>query len=157
MSQCCVTSHTGASPTCPMNGKPTKPVERNTIESLLKPEIKADLLPQPYYFCPAPDCDTVYVPACGDHLITKEMLTVRVGIKETEDPVPLCYCFDYERADVREDIRHRNDTDIEKIIRERVQAGECWCEKANPSGGCCLGEVAKAIKLAKALQSQGLL
>lgn len=30
-------------------------------------------------------------------MVTKEMLTVRVGIKETEDPIPLCYCFGYDR------------------------------------------------------------
>lgn len=83
------------------------------MEGLLQPEIKADLLPQPFYFCNAPACDTVYVSALGDHLITKDMLIVRVGIKETEDPIPLCYCFDYERADIWEDIRQRNDTDIE--------------------------------------------
>lgn len=157
MSQSYATLHTNASPICPMNGKLTKPVGRNTVEGLLKPEIKADLLPQSYYFCNAPACDTVYVSALGDHLITKDMLIVRVGIKETEDPIPLCYCFDYERADIWEDIRQSNDTDIEKIIRERVQAGECWCEKANPSGGCCLGEVTKAIRVAKELKGQGIL
>ncbi len=157
MSQSYATLHTNATPICPMNGKPTKPVGRNTVEGLLQPEIKADLLPQPFYFCNAPACDTVYVSPLGDHLITKDMLIVRVGIKETEDPIPLCYCFDYERADIWEDIRQRNDTDIEKIIRERVQAGECWCEKANPSGGCCLGEVTKAIRVAKELKGQGIL
>ena len=140
-----------------MNGKPTKPVGRITIEKLIKPELKPALLPHPYYFCNAPDCDTVYVSEGGDHLITKNMLTVRVGIKETEDPIPLCYCFEYERSDIQEDIRLKNDTDIEASIRQRVKAKECWCEEANPSGTCCLGEVAKAIKLAKTLKDQGLL
>jgi hypothetical protein len=157
MSQCCVTSPTGAAPCCPMNGKPTKPVLRTTVEGLLKPEFKADVLPQSYYFCNAPDCDTVYVSEGEDHLVTKDMLIVRVGIKETEDPIPLCYCFDYLRENVREDIRLKNDTDIETIIRQRVKAKECWCEEANPSGTCCLGEVVKAIKLAKALKDQGRL
>ncbi len=81
---------------------------------------------------------------------------MRVGIKETEEPIPLCYCFDYERADVRNDIRRNNDTDIQKIITQRVKKGECSCEETNPSGGG-LGEVAKAITLAKALKDQGLL
>ncbi len=157
MEQCCVLPHTGDTPTCPMNGRVLQSVGRKTVESLIKPEGKADVRPQPYYFCNAPDCDTVYVSALGDHLITKDMLTVRVGIKETEDPIPLCYCFDYERADVRNDIRRNNDTDIQKIITKRVKAGECRCEEANPSGGCCLGEVAKAIKLARAFKDQGLL
>ena len=157
MEQCCSLPHTGDTPTCPMNGQVLKSVGRKTVESLIKPEVRMDLMLQPYYFCNAPDCDTVYVSALGDHLITKDMLTVRVGIKETEDPIPLCYCFGYERADVRNDIRRKNETDIQKIITKRVKAGECRCEETNPNGGCCLGDVAKAIKLARALKYQGFL
>ncbi len=93
----------------------------------------------------------------GDHLVTKDMLTVRVGIKETDDPIPLCYCFGYDRKAVRDDIRLQNDTDILSVITDRVRAGECRCEETNPSGGCCLGSVAKAIKHARALNEQGLL
>ncbi len=154
---CCVIPHLGEIPLCPMNNQVTKPVGRQTVESLVKPEIKAQLTPQPYFFCDAPDCDTVYVSALGDHLITKDQLTVRVGIKETDDPVPLCYCFGYDRKDVRDDIRDKGDTDIQEIITERVRAGECRCEVTNPSGGCCLGTVAKEIRHAKALKDQDLL
>ena len=157
MSECCVLPHPGSPPGCPMNGQRTRPVGRKTVESLIKPEARSALTPQPYHFCNAPDCDTVYVSVLGDHLITKDTLTARVGIKETEDPIPLCYCFGYERADVRDDIRRKNDTDIQSIITQRVKAGECRCEETNPSGGCCLGDVAKAIKHARALKDQGLL
>ena len=157
MSQCCVIPHTGSPPTCPMNGQGTRPVGRKTVESLIKPEAKASLTPQPYHFCNAPDCDTVYVSALGDHLVTKDMLTVRVGIKENEDPIPLCYCFGYDRKAVRDDIRRKGDTDIQTVITQRVKAGECRCEETNPSGGCCLGSVAKAIKHAHALKDQSLL
>jgi len=138
-----------------MNGQATRPVSRKTLESLLKPEVKAGLKAQPYYFCDAPDCDAVYVAALGDHLITKDPLTVRVGIKETEDPVPLCYCFGYDRRNVREDIKAKGSTEIPKVITQRVKAGECRCEETNPSGGCCLGNVAKAIKQAEALKAKG--
>ena len=79
------------------------------------------------------------------------------GFKETDDPVPLCYCFDYDRAEVRDDIRRKGDTEIQRIIVQRVKAGECRCEETNPSGGCCLGTVAKAIRHARALKDQGLL
>ncbi len=157
MSHCCVIPHPGEIPTCPMNDQATKPVGRKTVESLITPEVKTDLTPQPYYFCDAPDCDTVYVSTLGDHLITKDMLSVRVGIKETDDPIPLCYCFGYDRQAVRDDIRRHGNTDIQRIITQRVKAGECRCEETNPSGGCCLGSVAKAIKQARALKDQGLL
>ncbi len=157
MSRCCVIPHTGLPPTCPMNGQATRAVGRKTVERLVKSEAMATLTPQPYYFCNAPDCDTVYVSALGDHLIAKDMLTVRVGIKETDDPIPLCYCFGYDRQAVRDDILRKGDTDIQTIITQRVKAGECRCEETNPSGGCCLGSVAKAIKHAYALRDQGLL
>ena len=127
------------------------------MDSLIKSEARGALLLQPYYFCNAPDCDTVYVSALGDHIIPKDMLKVRVGIKEREDPIPLCYCFDYDRKAVWEDIRLKGDTDIQKIITQRVRAGECRCEETNPSGGCCLGSVSRAIKQARAMKEQGLL
>ncbi len=156
MSDCCVVPHTGEIPTCPMNGQRTKPVGRRTVESLTKPEARRALTPQPYYFCDAPDCDTVYVSALGDHVVTKDMLTVRVGLKETEDPIPLCYCFGYDRRRVWGDVRRNGDTEIQSVITQRVRAGECRCEETNPSGGCCLGSVAKAIKHARALRDRGL-
>ncbi len=49
-SHCCIIPHTGAIPSCPMNGQVTKPVGRQTVESLVKPEAMTALTPQPYYF-----------------------------------------------------------------------------------------------------------
>ena len=157
MSECRAIPHTGDAQICPMNGRPARPVGRKTVESLVKPEVRAALTSQPYHFCDAADCDTVYVSTLGDHLITKDMVTVRVGIKETDDPIPLCYCFGYDRTDVRDDIRLKADTDVQRIIAQRVKAGECRCKETNPSGGCCLGSVAKAIKHARSLKDLGLL
>jgi hypothetical protein len=140
-----------------MNGQVAKPVGRKTVDSLVTREARAALTPQPYYFCDAADCDTVYVSSLGDHLIPKDQLTVRVGVKETEDPIPLCYCFGYDHQAVRDDIRRHGDTDIQKVITQHVRVGECRCEETNPSGGCCLGNVAKAIKHARALKALGYL
>jgi len=157
MNACCAIQHEGAPPVCPLNGQACKPVSRITLDSLLKPQAKESLTRQPYYFCDAPDCDTVYVSALADRFITKDQLTVRVGIKETEDPVPLCYCFDFDRKAVRDDVRSKDTTDIPKIITQRVKAGECRCEETNPSGTCCLGNVYRAIKQAQAMKQQNAL
>ena len=157
MSESRIVPHTGSPPACPVNGQTTRSVGRKTVESLVRAEVAAALKPQPYYFCNAPGCDTVYVSALGDHVITKGQLTVRVGSKEAEDPITLCYCFGYDRADIRDDIRRKNDTDIQVIVTRRVRAGECRCEETNPSGTCCLGDIARAIKEARALKDEGLL
>ena len=157
MQPCCIIDHEGSPPTCPMNGQKCKPVGRITLENLLKSEARASMKIQPYYFCDAPDCDTVYVSALGDHLVTKDQITVRVGIKETEDPIPLCYCFGFDRKAVWDDIRSKAATNIPRIITERVKAGECRCDVTNPSGTCCLGNVYRAVKQAQAMRQQGLL
>jgi len=79
----------------------------------------------------------------------KPDLKVRVGIKETADPVPLCYCFDYSREDVRRDIEAAGMTTILDQIKGEVQGGFCACEVKNPSGACCLGDITRAIQEAK--------
>lgn len=134
---------------CPRNGKVCKPVPRITVETLIRPEHKDSLASMPYYFCDSPDCDVVYVPARADPVITKDRLRVRVGIKEKVDPIPLCYCFDFDRKAIWDDIQIKGTTDIPKIITQRSKAGECRCEVTNPSGRCCLGDIYRAAKQAQ--------
>lgn len=77
------------------------------------------------------------------------------GLEKTDAPTPICYCFGYTREDIVADVRAHGDTDIQRVITGRVKAGECYCEKANPSGRCCLGDVARAIKAARAQLEEG--
>jgi Zinc binding domain len=135
---------------CPENGKVCKPVPRVTVETLIRPEHRHSITAMPYFFCDSPDCDVVYVSASEEQVITKNQLQVRVGIKETDDPIPLCYCFDFDRRTIWNDIRSKGRTDIAGVISERVKAGECRCEFTNPRGTCCLGDIYQAIKQAQA-------
>ena len=150
MQACCEHSQKRDGVVCPGNGKVCKPVPRITVESLIRPEHKHSLAATPYYFCDSPDCDIVYVPACAEPVIAKNALRVRVGIKEKVDPIPLCYCFGFDKGAIFGDIRSKGTTDIPKIITQRIKAGECRCEVTNPSGNCCLGDVYKAVMQAQA-------
>jgi NAD(P)H-nitrite reductase large subunit len=76
-------------------------------------------------------------------------LSVRVGIKETEDPIPLCYCFNFDRKAVWDAIRSKGTTDIPRIVTRRIKAGECRCEVTNPRGSCCLGDIYRAVQQAE--------
>ncbi len=80
---------------------------------------------------------------------------MRVGVKERDDPVPLCYCFGFDRRAVREEVKNKGATEIPQVITCRIRAGECRCEETNPSGGCCLGAVYRAVRQAEALRSRG--
>ena len=149
MQKCCGDRHKRVNAVCPKNGKVCKPVPRVTVEILIRPEHRRSLTSMPYSFCDSPDCDAVYVSASGEQVITKNQLRVRVGIKETEDPIPLCYCFDFDRKAIRDDIRFKGTTNIPRVITERIRAGKCRCEVTNPRGSCCLGDVYQAVKQAQ--------
>jgi len=146
MQECCGLPQERPGVVCPKNEKVCKPVGRITVEALIRPDRRHSLTLLPYYFCDSPSCDVVYVSASTEHVITKDQLQVRVGTKENKDPIPLCYCFDFDKKAIWDDIRFKGRTDIPQIITQRIKAGECRCQVTNPSGNCCLGDIYRAVK-----------
>jgi len=137
---------------CPRCGAVGRPVGDETLLAILKPGHADGLLAVERRFCKTPSCAVLYYGADG-RLVEKEATAVRVGVKETDDPVPLCYCFGFDRADVRRQVAETGTSDIPARIAAEVKAGRCSCEVKNPSGQCCLGEVSGAVKEAKAASS----
>ncbi len=135
-------------PPCPWCGAVGRVVADETIEAILKPGLATSLLAVERRFCRTPSCDALYYGADGC-FIEKAAARVRVGLKESEDPVPLCYCFNFSRADVRREVAQTGGCTIPARITAEVRAGRCACEVKNPSGACCLGEVNKAVRDAK--------
>lgn len=128
---------------CPGCGTKGKPVATLTVKSLVKDHARVSISAT-YSFCRRPGCDVVYF--AGQSVFNRSDLKVRVGIKETEDPVPLCYCFDYSREDIRRDCGTGNTETIPQKIRAEVKAGFCACAVKNPSGACCLGDITRAVQ-----------
>jgi hypothetical protein len=116
------------------------------VKALLRPAALARLKNVTYSFCPAPGCPMVYFSGEAESVYHKEDLKVRVGVKEADDPLPICYCFGHTRAGAWEEIRRTGRSTLVASITAHVQAGRCGCEVNNPSGTCCLGEVNKVVK-----------
>jgi hypothetical protein len=103
--------------------------------------------PTAYYFCDDPACDVVYFPANPQALLFRRADTwVRVGAKEKDHPIPVCYCFGFTRQDIWDEIRQTGRSTIAERISAEVKAGNCACEVKNPSGKCCLGNVTRTAK-----------
>jgi hypothetical protein len=132
---------------CPSCAQPGKPVETKTLKQMMQPW-HLELVNKPgFLFCRSADCDVVYFHRDGDRL-RKSDVRVRVGLKETQDPVPLCYCFGFTEAMAVEEIRATGKCTIPQRITAEVKAGNCACEVRNPQGTCCLGNVTAAVKRA---------
>lgn len=117
------------------------PVSRKTVMLMLKPEFFDRVGEAEYRFCLLPDCDIVYFDGGDGACFTTEQLRVRVGLKECDELIPLCYCFGFSERDIREEVVRAGETTIPQRIRALIKNGMCACPARNPSGVCCLGEV----------------
>ncbi len=143
--------------TCPECGGKGAFVERLTMEHLLLDASVPKIGGEPYFFCRTSECDVVYFSnSVAARRFRRTDLKTRVGIKETNDPIPLCYCFGHTAASIREEIEQTGKSTAVESIRRDIQAGRCQCEIRNPSGKCCLGEVMRAVRKAENLSSGSL-
>lgn len=101
-------------------------------------------------FCDSRDCDVVYFSEDSDTSFTRSQLKVLVGVKETTGERPLCYCFGYSVATIKEELRASGTSTVLENIRAMMKDPGCRCETENPSGSCCLGSVSKGIRIAQA-------
>jgi len=123
-----------------------RPVSRKTVLLMLKPELLERAMHGSYSFCSARDCSIVYFEDKGGHQFTVDDLRIRVGLKVTDDPIPLCYCFGFDDKHIRDEIEQTGSTSVPEKVSRLIREGLCACEDRNPSGLCCLGEVNKAAK-----------
>src|SRR5690606_7732638 len=134
---------------CPGCGASGKPVGEVTVEALLVPEALGALGAQGGSFGRTPSCPILYFAADGS-VADKAQARVRVGLKETQGPRPLCYCFGHSYEDVAKQVAAGEGAcAIPAHITTEVRAGRCACERKNPAGSCCLGEVNRAVKEAR--------
>src|SRR5436189_4075854 len=88
----------------------SQPVTLRTMLLMLRPELFDQVGESQYRFCASPDCPVVYF--SRECSFTTGDLRVRVGLKEKDAPVPLCYCFGFNERAVREEIEAEGNTTI---------------------------------------------
>ncbi len=131
---------------CPSCGGASRPVTLKTVLLMLKPDVLDRANDAEYRFCSAADCRVVYFTEKSNQIFTTDDLRVRIGLKERDGEIPLCYCFGFDESDAREEIMSTGRTSIPERIAALIKQKMCACPARNPSGACCLGEVNKAVK-----------
>jgi Zinc binding domain len=132
---------------CRICGHRGQRLSRRTIENMLTPESLSRLETGDYFFDTSPDCEVVYFSNESHSYFSTRDMNVRVGIKETQDPIPLCYCFGHTLESVRAELKSTGRSTVAERISQEIGAGNCACEVKNPSGRCCLGEVNRAVNV----------
>lgn len=123
-------------------------VARITIEAMLQPEALMRLSASEHRFCPTPTCPVVYFGA--QEVFHREEVVVPVFQKEPEGRRTVCYCLAIGEGDIRRELAATGHSTVVDRVASLVKADRCACEVKNPQGTCCLGNVATALKAAKA-------
>jgi hypothetical protein len=154
MESCCTVGSGAPTPThCPQCGRPGRLVDRITVKAMLRPEALMRLSAPEHGFCATPECPVVYFGI--DEAFDREEIVVPVFQKEPAGERTVCYCFGIGEGDVRRELLETGRSTALDRITTLVKAERCACEVKNPQGTCCLGNVATAMKAAKAALGVG--
>ena len=130
---------------CPECGKSGKPVEGQTVKSLLSVSLR-EVKEVQYLFCRTQSCPVVYFSSDGEQVFTVEQVRERVYQKEPEaEEVFVCYCFRHTVGELRT-APHEGRIAIVENINAGIATGQCACDLRNPQGSCCLGNVNRLLK-----------
>jgi hypothetical protein len=130
---------------CPECGKSGKPVEGQTVKSLLSVSLR-EIKELQYLFCRTQSCPVVYFSSDSEQVITVEEVREQVYQKEPEAAeVFVCYCFRHTIGELRT-APHEGRLAIVENINAGINAEQCACDLRNPQGSCCLGNVNRMIK-----------
>lgn len=78
-------------------------------------------------------------------------MVTRVGRKAADRPTPICFWFAHTADDILADsAAHDGVSAITAEIEQAVANGHCACEHLNPSTKCCLGDIYRTLKAARA-------
>lgn len=141
----CCTQQPKGKMICPKCGEKAKGVLSKTIEHIIRNETKDKLSCfDRFYFCKTPSCVVVYF---RDYeILTQKDISVVVGLKDGASPATTCFCFDWTKERIREELEVNSETKALEDIKTKMENHGCLCEILNPSGDCCLGDNTKAIK-----------
>lgn len=140
-----------ASAECPVSGTLSRKVQRRTLENLLKPEKIGSMRNAQYYYCKEASCNVVYFSNENLPFFTTDDVAVKVFAKDQGDDVPACYCFNWTRTRIRQQIRETDRSTAALEIAREIKAGRCACDVKNPKGECCLGDVNFVVKEAMSI------
>ena len=131
---------------CPKSGAVSKLVPITAVMTAVKLDRQSDIRETDhYYFCNDSDCPVIYFSNGNVPVFEKSDLVVKVFSKDSGMDVNVCYCYDWSRGRIIEQIDQTGRTTAYDEISTALSDGSCECEFKNPKGVCCLGDVQRFI------------
>lgn len=131
-----------ACPTCGERGGSVKPI---TIEAqATSPRREAIDGYEGWRLCMSSSCNVVYF---REQETIESDETRAIPFHKSADPKRLvCFCFEHSVEDIEADVRQLGRSTIQESITAACKTGSDDCERKNPQGRCCLGNVGQVLK-----------
>lgn len=120
---------------CPSCGSLGVKIEPAIVKSMLKSHLKGHFkVNSKWYICSGRNCRTVYF--SKDERYSKEDVRVLIWYKEQTDKVPICYCSNLTKEEIKNAVENGCKTidDVQEHTGKNI-TGKCKTE--NPTGKCC--------------------
>ena len=118
---------------CPVCKNKAKEVSAITVKFLVKDEYLKELSSvKDFFYCQTSDCEVIYFKL--NEIIKQEHLIKEVGLKEWANPKTVCYCFNWTKEKISDEVNKLGKTNAIGDISEKMNSIGCDCEHKNPSG-----------------------
>lgn len=125
---------------CPTCGESGRKVSALTVAAQAeRPAIRGVNLAQGWRFCRTEDCAAAYFSVDGAEMIPFSQLKSLPFSKSRDPERRVCFCFGHTVAAVLAD------PELKSAIVQACRAGQDDCQRLNPEGVCCLGNVVSVI------------
>ena len=132
---------------CPRCRQPGRPVSPVTVEAMVTPATRERLTSLAgLCFCATPECDVAYFNTVSSELVIQREVRVPIFQKSTDPHRLVCYCFGHTAEAAQSEVRATGPSNILKDIKAKCAQGLDACERNNPQGACCLGNVQRLIR-----------
>jgi len=129
---------------CPFCDQKAKIVPSSVIKHFVKDSVKTNIMTlEGFSFCTEASCLVAYFK--NTFVIQISDLKYSIGFKNDSYPATVCYCFDWTKEKIQEQIEENGKTSALEEIKEKVKNKQCLCEIKNPKGKCCMSDVKKTI------------
>ncbi len=96
------------------------------------------------FTCLNPSCDCLYYSLW--RMVPARYCNKPLGFKSNApSPRPICYCLGFTLEDIRRDAGREGNGSVVRSIREHAAQNSGLCERLNPSGQCCWGQVRRYL------------
>jgi bacterioferritin-associated ferredoxin len=122
----------------PANGVSVKAVKFNITDSC-KDQIGSVTK---WNVCNNPTCDCSYF---SKHItFNTSDLNVPLFFKDNSDSVPICYCSDLTRGEIKDAVKNgcKSIDDVQNYTKKDITG---FCEERNPLGKCCMNVFLRTI------------